>query len=86
MFPAVFQHLRDYGSFNMHMADIGPTQCDRRLEAEEGVLDAVAHTPGLNTSRLTIQQSMVWRILHEQGLHPYHVQRVRALHAEDLPQ
>jgi hypothetical protein len=55
MFPAMFQHLRDYGSFNMHMADIGPTQCDRRLEAEEDVLDAVAHTPGLNTRKLTIQ-------------------------------
>jgi hypothetical protein len=74
MFPALFQHLRDYGFFNVHTvaAHIGSKQSDRRLEADEDVLDAVAQTPGIGTRRLAIQQALPQN-LNEQGLHPYHV-------------
>jgi hypothetical protein len=53
--------ITDYGSFRMSTVDMGPTQSDRRLEAQDSVAP---------TSRLAVQQglsqSMVWRILHEQ--------------------
>jgi hypothetical protein len=79
LFPAVLP-ASSCGSFRMHTADMGPTQTDRRLQPEEDELELVAATPGISTRRLAIQQglsqSMVWRTLHEQGLYPYHVQRV----------
>jgi hypothetical protein len=77
LFPALLQHLRDYGSFRMHPVDMGPTQTDRKPKAEEDVLDSVQATPGISTRKLAIQQglsqSMVWRMLHEQGSYPFHI-------------
>jgi hypothetical protein len=35
---------------------------------------------GINVSSFTI-----WRTLHEQGLHPYHLQRVQHLKSENPP-
>jgi hypothetical protein len=35
--------------------------------------------------RIDISSFTIWRTLHEQELHPYHLQRVQHLKPEDLP-
>jgi hypothetical protein len=32
-----------------------------------------------------VSSFIIWRTLHEQGLHPYHLQRVQHLKSEDPP-
>jgi hypothetical protein len=34
---------------------------------------------------LSVSSFTIWRTLHEQGLHPYHLQRVQHLKSEDPP-
>ena len=49
----------------------------------------VAANPGTSTRRISsaegVHHSTVWRILHEDRLCPYHLQRVQILKPEDLP-
>jgi hypothetical protein len=46
----------------------------------EDILDGVNKTPGVSTRRVSMQggiaHSTVWRVLREQQLCPYHLQRV----------
>jgi hypothetical protein len=35
--------------------------------------------------RIDVSSFTIWRTLHEQGLHPYHLQRVQHLKSEDPP-
>ena len=54
---------------------------------EENILDAVERIPRASTRRLArrfgVSQSMAWRTLHENGLHPYHLQQVQHLQPGD---
>jgi hypothetical protein len=50
--PVLLQYLRDDDAFRT--TDMGPTQNDRRLEAEE----SVAATPGITTRWLVIQKNV----------------------------
>lgn len=88
-FTRTVQRLRESGSLKMNTRDIGSTESDRRLDAEDDVLERVEANPGVSTRRLAVQtnlsRSMIWRILHEQGFYPFHVQKVQALKPEDFP-
>ncbi|RZC38176.1 HTH Tnp Tc3 2 domain containing protein, partial [Asbolus verrucosus] len=57
--------------------------------AEEEILREIENQPQLSTRRLAnqvgVSRFVVWRTLKEQGLHPYHVQKVQALKPEDFP-
>jgi hypothetical protein len=50
---------------------------------EVRVLRRVAEDPGTRVRRIATAEGigvpLVWRILHEQSLYPYHIQRVQAL-------
>jgi hypothetical protein len=35
--------------------------------------------------RIEVSSFTIWRPLHEQGLHPYHLQRVQHLKSKDPP-
>jgi hypothetical protein len=35
--------------------------------------------------RIDVSSFTIWRTLHEQGLHPYHLQRVQHLKSKDPP-
>lgn len=56
---------------------------------EEAVLDAVAARPSTSTRAiahdLECSHSSVWRVLHDDGLHPFRLQRVQALLPTDYP-
>lgn len=51
------------------------------IEREARILDAVGLTPAMSTRKIATQEGiahfLVWKVLHEQLLHPYHMQKVR---------
>jgi len=61
----------------------------RELQAEEQVLEDIANDPSSSVRklaiRLNISKSIVHRILKDQQLYPYHVQRVHAMPPADYP-
>ncbi|KAJ3666783.1 hypothetical protein Zmor_002214 [Zophobas morio] len=61
---------------------------ERILQAEEQILKPVEREPDIITRRLAaevrVSQFLVHRTLKEQGLHPYHVQKVQALEPADF--
>lgn len=61
----------------------------RVLEVEDDILEMIENNPQLSTREiarhLPVSHWTVWRALHEQQMHPYHVQRVQALVATDFP-
>jgi hypothetical protein len=73
--------ITDYGSFRMPTVDMGPTQSDRRLKAE----DSVAPTSGLPFNRVYHNQWYGAFYTNKINLYPYHAQRVQVLKVEDLP-
>lgn len=86
-FSNTVQHLRDHGSFKLQTQDRGRARTGRILNVEPQILDAVEAEPSISTRRLALRfdvsQFTIWRTLNEQGLHPYHVQRVQALQPGD---
>jgi hypothetical protein len=56
---------------------------ERQSHEEENILNAVQRGPRASTRRLAwrceVTQSMVWRTLNENRLHPYHLQKVQHL-------
>lgn len=86
-FQRIDQHLRDYGSFEPQYQNCGAVRTQRVLDLEPQILEIVEEEPNISSRRLALRvgvsASTVWRTLHEQGLHPYHVQRVQALQPGD---
>jgi hypothetical protein len=60
---------------------------ERQSVEEENILDAVQRSPRASTRRLArrcgVTKSIVWRILNENKLHPYHLQKVQQLQPGD---
>jgi hypothetical protein len=61
----------------------------RTVQQEQRILAHVAANPGNSTRRISsaegVHRSTVWRILHEDWLFPYHLQRVQCLKPDNLP-
>lgn len=57
------------------------------VQVEEAVIQSVLRSPGTSVRRVSRQQivstSQTWRILSNEGLYPYHLQKVQALHPGD---
>lgn len=87
LFTKLHQRLREYGSFSVRKSDAGRPRSVSTPEAEVNVLQRIEENPGTSTRRLAaelnIDASLIWRILHEQQLYPFHIQRVQALTAPD---
>jgi hypothetical protein len=77
------QHLRDYGTFSSVNRNRGRSRSRRVLDLEPEILQAVEKEPNVSCRRLALRMGVssftIWRTLHEQGLHPYHLQRVQHL-------
>jgi hypothetical protein len=88
-FVNAVQHLRDYGTFSPVNRNRGRSRSRRVLDLEPEILQAVEEEPNVSCRRLALRMSVssftIWRTLHEQGLHPYHLQRVQHLKPEDPP-
>ena len=56
---------------------------------DEQILERIEEKLDINTRRLAakvgVSQFVVQRTLKEQGLHPYHIQKVQALEPADFP-
>ncbi|XP_054259967.1 keratin, type I cytoskeletal 9-like [Macrosteles quadrilineatus] len=87
MFVTVDDRLRQHGSFGIPSGGWGNQRTARKIDGEDEGLTAVEEDPTTSTRRLAsavrISQLSVWRILNNQLLYPYHVQRVQALSEHD---
>ncbi|GFV72290.1 uncharacterized protein LOC103512048 [Trichonephila clavipes] len=86
-FATLHRRLCETGSFNAHKLNTGRQRTTRTVDAEDRVLQELERNPSTSTrvvSRETnIPQATVWRNEHDEGLHPYHLQRVQALELGD---
>jgi hypothetical protein len=75
VFEAVHRRLRETGSLKPRTC-VGHCRCN--VQYDEVVLDAVNDNPSSSIRRIASQtalsQSAVWRALHENSLHPCHLQ------------
>lgn len=82
-FAAIHQRLRERGSFKRNTTDCGVQRRIRTPVFEENVLNRIADNPENSTRKLSLELGVsrmtVWRVLHEQQLYPYHLQRVQGL-------
>jgi hypothetical protein len=80
------QHSRDYGLLNR---DRSRSRSRRVLDLEPEILQAVEEEPNVSyrrfAFRMVVSSFTNWRTLHEQGLHPYYLQRILHLKPEDPP-
>lgn len=71
--------LREYGSFHVRNND-GRKRFVRTVDVEENILHRIDENPKTSirviSREIGISHCTVWRILHEQLLYPYHIQRV----------
>ena len=88
-FVRIHERLNETGSFKKRGAGNGRPAAVP-LHVEEAVLHAVEEDPTTSTRKiaanLNISNVQVWRILKNQLLYPYHIQRVQALLPADFPQ
>lgn len=87
-FEAIDRRLRETGTFSA-MADRGRQREVLQPALEERVLNDVERNPQISTRRAAaragVSPSTIWRLHHEQLLHPWHLQRVHALQRTDYP-
>ena len=87
-FSRIAQRLWERGTF-IPVIEEGRSRTARTVQQEQRILAHVAANPGGSTSRISsaegVHRSTVWRLLHEDRLYPYHLQRVQGLKPEDLP-
>lgn len=87
-FIAVAQRLRETGSVLPRAREVGRPRQVRNL-VEEQVLHCVEENPSLSTREIArtvgVSHDTVWKILRENLLYPYHIQRVQALNDADYP-
>jgi Transposase. len=82
-FAAVERRLRETGRLKYVAVDCGRRRSVRTVEVEEEILEQVAQDPSTSTRRLSSQigvsKNVVQKVLKEQMLYPYHIQRVQEL-------
>lgn len=88
IFARIHQRLREHGNFSRNTVDCGRAREVRTVGLEEAVLNLIEESPATSTRKianiLNISYSTVFRILKEQQLYPYHIQRVQALLPRDF--
>ncbi|GBN58159.1 hypothetical protein AVEN_22722-1 [Araneus ventricosus] len=83
MFERLHRCLCETGSFVTGMHDTGRGRSVLMSQAVENILQGVGDRPDIITREdsraINVPHSIVWRVLRDEGLHPYHVQKVQAL-------
>ncbi|CAG9782782.1 unnamed protein product [Diatraea saccharalis] len=86
-FLAVNQRLLDYGQFTSPTHARGGGRPGLAVEIEDEILDFFERDPRASTRdaarRFNVSHYAVWKLLKVTGLHPYHFQKVHALHDGD---
>ncbi|GBM83945.1 hypothetical protein AVEN_74044-1 [Araneus ventricosus] len=87
MFSTLHRRLYEKSSFTVQKADSGRSRTTRTVVAEDNISQEVERNPSISTRVISlnahIPQSTFWRTVHDEGLHPYHVQCVQALEPGD---
>ncbi|GBN20790.1 hypothetical protein AVEN_1472-1 [Araneus ventricosus] len=80
MFERLHPCLCETGSFATGKHDTGHS---RTPQVVEDILQGVGDRPDISTrevySAVNLPHSIVWRVLRDEGLHPYHEQKLQAL-------
>lgn len=88
IFARLHQRLRENGTFKKQTADCGRPREVRTVQLEEAVLELIAESPETSTRKianiLNVSHFTVFKILKEQQLYPFHIQRVQALLPRDF--
>lgn len=88
-FSNLHRRLAETGTFKGNHQLKGAHRTTRTPEIEEAVLNSIDENPTLSTRKigfnLNISHFLVWKILHDFLLYPYHVQRVQSLLPRDFP-
>lgn len=88
MFTRIHNRLRETGSFEVIKRDTRRPQNVFSIEFEEQVLEMFEDDPRLSVRSVARQtntsSSSVWRILKEENLCPFHLQKVQSLLPEDF--
>jgi hypothetical protein len=81
-FSRIAQRLRERDTF-IPVIEGGRPRNARTVQHEQRILAHVAANPGTSTRRISsadgAHRSTVWRVLNEDRLYPYHLQRVQGL-------
>lgn len=87
-FLRIVQRLRDHGSFHSNIVDNGQVTNRRMDDTLENILDDVQQHPETSTRRLalrySVSQSTVERSLRDEGMYPFHLQKIQALFPTDF--
>ncbi|GBL92924.1 hypothetical protein AVEN_54580-1 [Araneus ventricosus] len=87
MFERLHRCMCETGSFVTGMNDTGRGRSVRMPQVVEDILQGVGDRPDISTREVSgavnVPHSIVWRVLRDEGLHPYHVQKVQALITAD---
>jgi hypothetical protein len=87
-FTNIHQRLRELGKFEKRSHDCGRSREVRTEAVDEAVLNLIEESPETSTRKiarvLNVSHSVVFRILKEQQLYPYHLQRVQSLLIRDF--
>ena len=86
-FQQIHQRLRENGSFSRRRGQGRPRNAAVRDEERivEHVIDNPSTSVRKTAERVGCSASTVWRTIHTNLLHPYHIQRVQALNLDDYP-
>ena len=88
IFARLERRLRERGTFTVNRIDCGAPRRVRTPQFEEDVLRRVERDPSTNTRRMARDlrgsSTTVWRVLHQEHLHPYHIARVPSLGPADF--
>ncbi|GBN95133.1 hypothetical protein AVEN_243365-1 [Araneus ventricosus] len=83
MFERLHRYMCETGSSVTGMHDTGRGRSVRTAQVVDDILQGVGDRPDISTEEvslvLNVPHSIVWRVLWDEGLHPYHVQKVQAL-------
>lgn len=88
-FSNIHRRLQETGTFSKSVDIPGKPRAVRTPELEEAVLNEVSIHPETSTRKMSdmfnVSHQTVLRILKDQQLYPYHIQRVQALLPADFP-
>ena len=83
------QKLCETGAFSGARSNTGRAKSNRTVAVEDKILDMVAEHPNTSTravaSQIEVSPSTTWRVLKDESMHPFHVQRVQELNQRDFP-
>lgn len=86
IFARLHRRLSNSGSFMVETQEHARRVITPNIE--DTVLNLVQNNPGISTraiaSQIGISNTSVWRILHTNDMHPYHIQRVQLLEPADF--